>query len=479
MKYARKKDLVLNNINDTDSYKFSHYLLYPDDMEYMESYFESRGGEFDECTLFGMQYICHKYLSKKITLEDISEIERDALAHGEPFNLAGWLHILDKYDGNLPVTIRGIPEGMIVPVKNAILVVRSPRDKRCAWITNWIETLLTRVWYPSVVAIGSREVKKVWLHYLQLSSDDPAAEISFKHHDFGGRGVTCQEQAMLGGGAHLMSFLGSDTMAGIKWVNHYYDCLMSGFSIPATEHSTMTIRGEENEEETVVTWVTKTLVERQVPTGMPKLSACVGDSWNMFRFTRMVCQPRIRELVKGSGGTLIVRPDSGDPVTTLQKIFDIFEECLPEGEITVNRKGYKVLPDYFRIIWGDGINRRSMKKILQTVVDYGWSVSNIALGSGGGLLMDFNRDTQKHAFKCCAAWVGGRLVRVSKNPITDPGKRSKEGRLDLIRTENGFETVILDDGVDVHPNSVYVTYFDIGDICYNTTADEVRARMAI
>jgi nicotinamide phosphoribosyltransferase len=237
---ARKDDLVLNNINDTDLYKFSHFLLYPDDMEYIESYLEARGGEFDVCTLFGLQYVIHRYLAKPVTLAMIDEAERDALAHGEPFNREGWLHILNEYDGFMPVTIRAIPEGTIVPVKNAIMVVRSPRDPKCAWITNWLETMLSRVWYPSTVAIASREIRKVWKHFLDVSSDNPAAEIGFKHHDFGSRGVTCSEQAMLGGAAHLLSFLGSDTVAGVKMANHYYDEAMSGFSIPATEHSTMT-----------------------------------------------------------------------------------------------------------------------------------------------------------------------------------------------------------------------------------------------
>ena len=125
--YARKENLVLNNINDTDSYKFSHSLLYPPDMEYMESYLESRGGEFDECTLFGLQYIIHKYLSVPITQAMIDKEERDSALHGEPFNRAGWQHILDKYHGNMPITIHAIPEGLIVPVKNAIMIVRSVR----------------------------------------------------------------------------------------------------------------------------------------------------------------------------------------------------------------------------------------------------------------------------------------------------------------------------------------------------------------
>lgn len=475
----RKPDLELNSINDTDSYKLSHFLLYPDNMEYMESYLESRGGEFSECTLFGLQYVIHRYLAKTVTEEMIQEAKKDAEAHGLPFNEEGWRHILNVYGGKMPVTIRAIPEGMVVPVKNAILIVRSPRDPKCAWITNWLETMLTRLWYPSVVAIASREIKKVWKEYLDLSSDNPEAEVGFKHHDFGSRGVTCREQAMLGGAAHLLSFLGTDTIAGLKFAAHYYDEPMAGFSIPATEHSTMTIFGEEGEEETVIRWLTKTLVERDVPEGAPKLAACVGDSWDIFRFVRRLCQPKIRDLIKNSGGTLVIRPDSGEPTVVLKEVFTIFEELLPEGEITVNSKGYKMLPPYFRIIWGDGINRRSMREILKTVTNWGWSASNITFGSGGGLLMDFNRDTQKHVFKCCAAIVGGEMRSVSKDPITDPGKRSKEGRLDLIRTEDGFKTVALPDGMEEHPDSVLVTYFDQGDITYHTTLAECRERMAL
>lgn len=475
----RKPDLVLNNVCDTDSYKPSHFLLYGEGLDYMESYFESRGGEFDVCTLFGLQYIIHKYLSKPITLADIDEMEHDMLLHGEPFNREGWLHILTTYGGMVPITIRAIPEGMIVPVKNALMVVRSPKDNKCAWIVNWLETMLSRVWYPSTIAITSREIKKAWRHFLELSSDTSDAEIGFKHHDFGSRGVTCQEQAMLGGAAHLLSFFGSDTIAGIKMLNHYYDVDMSGFSIPATEHSTVTIWGRDGEHDAVIRWVTKTLVERQVPAGVPKLSAFVGDSYNMFNFTKMVCQDDIRLLVKNSGGTLVVRPDSGDQVPTLLKILNIFEENLPVGEITTNTKGYKVLPSYFRLIWGDGINRRSMKVILQALINVGWSVSNIAFGSGGGLLMDVDRDTQKFAFKCSYAIINGEAVQVSKDPITDPGKRSKEGRLDLIKLPDGsYKTVMLTDDVVEHFDSVFVTYFDRGNITYHQTGAEVRARMA-
>jgi nicotinamide phosphoribosyltransferase len=479
MAINRKSDLSLSAILDTDSYKFSHFLQYPEGMETMFSYLESRGGAFDTCTLFGLQAIVHKYLSKTFTLEDVEEAEAFAAAHGEPFSREGWLHVLEAYRGHLPVRIRAIPEGLVVPVRNAILTVECI-DPKCFWITNWLETMLSRVWYPSTVAIMSREAKKTWKEYLELTSDDPGGEIGFKHHDFGARGVTSQEQAMFGGAAHLLSFLGSDTVAGIAFANHYYDCAMAGFSIPATEHSTMTVWGREHEDLAIKNWVTKTLVDRQVPPGMPKLAACVGDSYDIFGFVEKICRPEILNLVKHSGGTLVVRPDSGDPIEVLTKVFHIFENNLPAGSVVRNKKGYKVLPSYFRIIWGDGINLDSMRKILEQVTASGWSASNLAFGSGGGLLQACNRDTQKFAFKCSHATVNGRSVDVLKDPVTDPGKRSKAGRLDLVRNADGtLSTVVLEQGETSKMNSVMVDYFVDGKITYETTFDDIRDRMSL
>jgi len=477
---ARKADLVLSCIEDTDSYKFSHFIEYPDGMDVMFSYFESRGGEFPTCTLFGLQVIVHRDISKKMTLADVDRAEAFALAHGEPFFREGWLHVIDKYDGYLPVKIRAIPEGLIVKPSNVILTVESPRDPMCFWITNWLETMLSRVWYPSTVATMSREVKKVWKKFLDKTSDNTEAEIGFKHHDFGARGVTSREQAMLGGAAHLLSFLGSDTVAGIMCANHYYDSPMAGFSIPATEHSTMTVWGRDREKDAVVRWIQKTLVERQVPAGVPKLSACVGDSYDIYKFTKMICESDVRELIEKSGGTLVIRPDSGDPQEVLPKILSILEENLPPGSVTVNSKGYLVLPSYIRTIWGDGINRKSMVTILNRITELGWSASNLAMGSGGGLLMDCNRDTQKFAFKCSYAQIDGKSVDVIKDPITDPGKKSKAGRLDLIRDPDGtLRTIALPAGMESHPDSVMVTVFDCGRITSHSTFEEIRKRMAL
>lgn len=479
--YPRKPDLVTNNIADTDSYKFSHWVQYPDGMDLMFSYLESRGGEFADCTLSGLQVALHRYLSKPVTLEDIAAEEKWALAHGEPFNREGWLHVLHKYGGKMPVRIRAIPEGLIVPVCNAIMTIESVKDPKCFWITNWLETKLVRLWYPSTVAIISREIKKAWKSALKRSSEDPEGEIAFKHHDFGSRGVTCFEQGELGAMAHLLNFQGSDTVGGVKCAAHYYDHPMPGFSIPATEHSTMTVWGKEHELEALKNWVQKMLVERQVPPGVPKMAACVGDSYDIYEFTRTVCRPEIIDMLQRSGGTLVVRPDSGSPLTVLPRILELLLSGLPEGSVSVNSKGFKVLPPYVRLIWGDGINRRSMKNILLYIMEQGWSVSNVAFGSGGGLLQDCDRDTQKYAFKCSYAEVNNRPVDVRKDPITAPDKRSKAGRLDLIKNplDGKYETVVLKPTQLFHPCTVMNTVFEWGDITYHATFDECRARMAL
>lgn len=476
----RKPDLEHSNVTDTDSYKFSHYVLYKKcGVTKMFSYFESRGGEFDTATIFGLQIFLHRYLSKGFTRKDIRRAEKLAAKHGVPFNKAGFVAMYNKYNGKFPVVIRAIPEGLPVPVSNVMLTIEC-EDPDCFWVVNWLETQLSRLWYASTIATTSREIKKTWKHFLDLSSDIGELEIGFKHHDFGSRGVTCFEQAEMGGAAHLLSFLGSDTLAGVEAANYYYDCDMAGFSICATEHSTMTINGRANERQTLIDWITETLVNAPNIPGVPKLSACVGDSYNIYNFCTMVCEEPIRSLIAGSGGTLVVRPDSGAPSVVLPKMFEIFEKTLPAGEVTVNSKGFKVLPPYLRVIWGDGINRRSMKDVLQLVVDLGWSVSNIALGSGGGLLQDVNRDTQKFAFKCSYAEANGVELDVIKDPITDPGKKSKAGRLDLILDSDGhYKTVVLDKGVKFHPNSIMNEVFSYGNIMYHTTYDECRARNAL
>lgn len=475
-----KPKLDLGLIGDTDSYKYSQAPLYHPDTTQMESYFGTRGGDFSNSTLFGLQIFMHEVLSQILTMEGVDAEEKFAIDHGEPFNRKGFETIVKKYGGRPPITIRAIPEGMIVPIGTPLIIIKSVNDPDVFWFGDWLENKISRLWGPSTVAIQSREYRKLWKRYLDLSSDDPDAEIDFKVHDFGSRGCASEEQAKYHGAAHLLSFKGSDTTAGIKAANYYYDCPMSGLSIAATQHSLMSAEGRAGEFDVVERAIKKYLIDREVPPGVPKYLACVGDTYDIFNFTRMICSERFLPMIEKSGGTFIIRPDSGSHQKVLLEMFGILKECL-KSKITTNNKKFTLLPPYLRLIWGDGISLKSSDPLLDFVAnEQNWSVSNLATGSGGALLQKLDRDTQKFAMKCSAIRRGGQVYEVKKDPITDSGKQSKAGRLDVIRNSKGeIETVVLADNQDEHPDSVMNTVFENGDILFHTTFDECRERMKL
>ena len=151
------KNIILN----TDSYKASHYLQYPPGTQYVSSYIESRGGDFKHCVFFGLQAYLKAYLSQPITQENINEAERLLTAHGVPFNRAGWEYILDNHQGYLPIEIKAVAEGSLIPVNNALLQITNT-DPKCAWLTSYLETSLLRaIWYPTTVATVSYQCKKI------------------------------------------------------------------------------------------------------------------------------------------------------------------------------------------------------------------------------------------------------------------------------------------------------------------------------
>ena len=236
-----------NLILNTDSYKVSHWVQYPAGMEGMFSYIESRGGVYDRTVFFGLQAILKEYLTRRVTLSDVEEAKEVCSAHGVPFNEAGWRHIVEQRGGFVPVTIRAVPEGSVVPTHNALVTVEST-DAKCFWIASYLETLLMRVWYPTTVATISWHIKKLIRRYLNETSDDAVNQLPFKLHDFGARGVSSLESAALGGLAHLVNFKGTDTIPALLAGRRYYSEPMAAFSIPAAEHSTITAWGREGEE---------------------------------------------------------------------------------------------------------------------------------------------------------------------------------------------------------------------------------------
>ena len=460
-------ELVVSNlIYTTDSYKVGHYCQYPFATQKVHSYFESRGGEFPETTFFGLQYAIKKHLLTPVTYHDVEEARHLFSQHfgnAKLFYDKGWLTLINRHGGNLPISIHAVPEGMSIPVSNVLMTVENT-DPDFWWLTSYLETLLVQTWYPTTVATNSREIKKIIASFL-MSTTGAEDGLEFKLHDFGFRGVTCAEQAGIGGAAHLVNFMGTDTLQALVVARDYYDCPMAGFSIPASEHSTITAWGRDGEYDAFENML------QQHPTG---LVACVSDSYNIYEAAK-VWGTRFKDQIMNREGTLVIRPDSGYPPHVVVRLLDILGEYFG---IQTNIKGFKELPPQVRVIQGDGIDREMVKTILYEMKSNGWAASNVAFGSGGGLLQKFNRDTCKFAFKASAIMVDNAWNdNISKDPITDPGKRSKAGRLTLAKDATGFHTVPVEN-IKAQYNVMHEVYRD-GELLEDDKLSDIRARAAL
>ncbi|MBS3648762.1 nicotinate phosphoribosyltransferase [Pseudaminobacter sp. 19-2017] len=415
----------MNPILNTDSYKTSHFLQYPPETAFVNSYIEARPVEgYDEVVFFGLQMFIKEYLlwGPQVTANVIDEAEAFCEAHGVPFNRTGWEIIAHEYDGYLPLEIKALSEGTVVPTGTPMVQVVNT-DPRLPWLTSYVETALLRaVWYPSTVATNSREIKKVIVDALMRSSDDPAGQAPFKLHDFGARGTGANEQAGIGGAAHLVNFKGTDTMMGAYFAQRYYHAGMAGFSIPAAEHSTITSWGADRENDAY-----RNMLEK-FPRG---LVAVVSDSYDYWNALQKIWSRDLSALVNAREGTLVIRPDSGDP---LDLVLSSLEMLADEWGFTTNSKGYKVLHPKVRLIQGDGIDRESLTEIVDAMIGNGWSLDNVAFGMGAGLLQHVNRDTLRFAMKASAIGrTDGSWYSVQKKPKTDPSKASKAGVQHVIR----------------------------------------------
>jgi nicotinamide phosphoribosyltransferase len=457
--------LLLN----TDSYKTSHWTQYPPGTQTVYSYIESRGGLHDRTVFFGLQYILKEYFSQAVTMADIELAEEICRAHGVPFNRAGWTHIVEHHAGLLPVKIGAVPEGTVVPTHNVLLTIENT-DPACAWLTSYLETALLRLWYPTTVATNSWFTRQTIATFLE-DTGDPSG-LPFKLHDFGARGVSSFESAMVGGMAHLVSFQGSDTLSAVLGARTYYHEPMAAFSIPAAEHSTITSWGPGRAGEEAAF---RNMLTQYAKPGA--LLAVVSDSYDLQRAVNELWGGSLRQAVIDSGALVVVRPDSGDPTAVVLQTVQALDRAY--GSST-NAKGFRVL-NHVRVIQGDGITQRSIRAILAALKIHGYSADNVAFGQGGALLQIVNRDDQRFAMKCSAVQVNGQWRDVFKDPVTDPGKRSRAGRLMLWQRADAFTTLREDDpkASDLAAQGWHTALrpvFENGRLLVDDTLADIRAR---
>lgn len=454
-----------NPIFDTDSYKLSHFTQYPEGTEYVSSYIEPRKAwdEIDRVLFFGLQAELMKLAGAIITQERLDEAAPFLKAHGFDIFVAGWQHIIDAHGGRLPVLIEALPEGTLAPVSVPQLRIRNT-DPKVYWLVSYLETRLLRaIWYGSTVASLSHFVVGKIRHRMELT-DGTQLGAEFKLHDFGARGATTAEAAALGGAAHLVNSFGTDTIAGLVMARNAYGAEIAGFSIPASEHSTMTALGEAGE---------LAQFTRMLDMNPEGIVACVSDSYDLMRAVKSYWGDALRDKILERDGTLVVRPDSGDPIEIVP---DVIEALMARFGYTTTEQGYRLLNGKVRVIQGDGVDKDSITEIMDAMMDRGLAIGNIAFGMGGGLLQKVNRDSFGYAMKASAIWRDGAWHDVFKDPKTANGtKTSKRGVQGAMKTDSG--AFVARPAANIPPGADALRpVFRDGEILRFSSFEDIRAR---
>jgi nicotinic acid phosphoribosyltransferase len=457
----------------TDSYKAGHFSMYPECQEmtaYIEARTPFRKGDDLRIVHMGAQYFVDKYLRDPITHSDIDEAVEFYATHNVmgtayPFPEDLFRKVVDEHNGFFPIKVRALAEGTVIYARTPQVVITAKGE--FARLVTFMETaLLSCVWYMSTVATHSRLAKQAINDAFDISVEaENYWKLGSRLHDFGYRGCTSEEQALMGGLAHLVNFDGTDTMCA-AWASRQLDPDQANFdcSIPATEHSVMTCWDQELD-----------AVLNMANLYGHGVFATVADSYDYDNFLNEIV-PQVAPIVLEKDGFHVVRPDSGNPVDCVVRGLQALEKAY--GVIT-NSRGYKVINNA-GIIQGDGIGLNDIKEILEATMAAGYSAENVAFGMGAGLLQKLNRDTCSYAMKLSERVDNdGTRIPIMKAPKTDMTKASLPGNFTVTNSPFGPTTYPYTPGWTNYPEML-VTIYDCGDFKETTdTFSVIRKRVEI
>ena len=484
MKFDKNKLVNRNLAILFDAYKCSMPQQLPEGSKQSFFYIEPRKGSmFENMMHDGSKYLM-ALIEGGVTREDVDEAYMywgHYYGDFNIFNREGWMRIVNEFGGKLPVRIRSMREGEVIPTNHPVLTVETSIE--WAWIGTCLETLsLKTIYYPSTVATISFEIKKVLCKALGDSSDLVGeafdAVLSTRLIDFGQRSASSTETSGLGGCAHLKNFNASDCIDGAILTHRLYGTMLTKICIPAREHSTTTcykrigtsILLPEHEDEAFYNSLEKfgkgafAIVIDSVSTvgALGRLTNPNG------RFMK-----RLREL----GGHCVFRPDSGLPIDMVVLVLKTLWKRVG-GHI--NSKGFKVLDPQVSMLQGDGVDKEEVVRITEWVVyELKFSQECFNYGMGGGLLQAPQRDDGRWAMKMSALQVEGEegWREVFKAPETDPSKKSKFGRLDVIIDSDGeVKTIVLGDDQVAHEDTIMTTIYEDLEVNWDNfnTHEQIR-----
>lgn len=471
-----------NIVLDIDSYKNDHGKMLPaDTTKIFSTIVPRRANRYtDMIKAMGHQYAIRRYLCEPVEPWMLDEAEIELREQGFSFDRARWEHILTAHNGYLPLEIRAVPEGMIIPVGVATVTIINT-DPKCGWLTSYIETMFQRVcWKMTTVASISYDLYQ-YLDDIMHKHCGEYGKVNFHLHNFGSRGADSYESDILAGMAHLAAgFNGTDCAQANRNIKHYYNTAKAyGMSVSASEHSVMcTWSDSEHQDDVNAVKMMLDLLEEKLDSGIgAPIVSIVGDTYDIYRLTRDyiggIFHNRVVEL-GARGGKVVVRPDSGDPLTMCQ---DVIKILMDKFGYTVNKFGYKVLPPYIGVIQGDGINNDSIRHIVARLDRARISLENIVFGMGSGLTHDAGRDEFSFSMKATARYDGHQWHDLMKRPITDLGKQSLKGCVStyLDKRSGKIFSERSDFAVDDHIIDLLETVYVDGKIIREYSFDEVLA----
>ncbi len=478
----------------TDAYKIGHWLFAEPGVTENYDYLCSRGGMFDDLTMFGAQAHVMKYLLGPVV--DEHEVRRadkfftHYFGRNGVFNLEGWLDIAVRLKGRLPLEVWALPEGLSgIPVQTPMLTYMNT-DPQHAHIVNCVEPLMFKIWNTITVASLSQHIKKVIYKFLQ-ETGTPEDTI-WKLWDFGYRGVSSEESAEAAGAAHLLNFWGTDTLPAIDFINEFYSdgefdedgdpTYLPGYGVCATEHADMSQGGPEGQSEVI------RRVLRACPTG---IVAMVGDTYNIFEFTKLMGTEFRTDVIEREG-VVVVRPDSGEPIPTMMKVNWILGE---QFGFTENKKGYRIfgresdgslivdsktgnISPKIGTLQGDKNDYDAVYNMCRAYKGARWSLDNLkAFGMGGALLQASTRDTQKMKIALSSLTdKNGKWRDIHKDPITDPGKWSRFGRFAVVMENGRMVTKTLAQGEPMPAGNLLRCICRNGDLLVHDKFETARGR---
>ncbi|MBW7476795.1 nicotinate phosphoribosyltransferase [Paenibacillus oenotherae] len=434
-----------------DFYKVSHKNQYPKGTELVYSTWTARTSRLEdihEVVAFGFQAFIKEYLIDYFnehffarTKEEVADEYRRVLKYALGVQSPDASHIEELHDlGYLPIKIKAVKEGTLVPVKVPMLTIENTAPQ-FFWLTNYLETLMScQLWMPATSATLALEYRKILEKYGRETNGDTSG-VPFQGHDFSMRGMSSLEAAKSSGGGHLLSFTGTDTIPAILYLENYYGADMEkelvGTSIPATEHSVMCAHGKDE----MASY--RYLINEVYPAGFVSI---VSDTWDLWSVLNVVIRG-LKEDILARDGRVVIRPDSGDPVRIICGDPESDNEFARKGVIeilweifggTITEKGYKQLDSHIGAIYGDAITISRCREICEKLAAKGFASTNMVYGIGSYTYQYNTRDTFGFALKSTFTIVNGEERKIFKDPVTDSGnfKKSQTG-LVLVTEQNG------------------------------------------